>query len=125
MTYVATIHKEHDHIRLYVVLDRTPGIKGNFTNAISRMVEICQAKNITRILCICDITRYLPTMIVQMIIAYFKEIGWDKRFKLALVDLDKESLEEKRFLEFLLVDEGYFFKMFENEQDAKAWLLES
>ena len=52
-----------------------------------------------------------------------EEFGWSKRFRLALVDCNEASRKDNLFTETVAVNRFYSLLVFDNEQDAKGWLL--
>jgi hypothetical protein len=54
-----------------------------------------------------------------------EEFGWSRRFKLAIVDVNEDSRKDNLFTETVAVNRGYNVKIFDNENDAKEWLLQS
>ncbi len=57
------------------------------------------------------------------VIEKIDEFGWSKHFRLALVDLNEESLKNNLFSETAAVNRGLQVLAFDNEPEAKDWLL--
>lgn len=124
MEYDITFKENVDHLRLEISGTRTRGSEE--TDAIkswSKVAEFCKAKNINHILAILRITGPMPPWASFQIGALAEEFGWSRKFRLAVVTLDKESMKANLFTETVAVNRGFDVKIFDNEQDAKSWLL--
>ncbi len=94
-------------------------------DALSKVADICRKKNINSILAIWDIPGHLSATTAFNIVEYSKKFNWDRHFKLAVVYTSNQRFTEALFIETVASNRGYVVKMFENEQEAKSWLLGS
>jgi len=124
MPYEVRIREFEDYIKVEASGKRTPGNEEKDALSVwSRVAEVCRAKQIDRILGIYNITGRLPTPAAHAIAYNPARFGWSRRFKLALVDLNEESRQDVLYVEDVAVSSGYKVRVFDNEQEAKAWLL--
>ncbi|MGD8777674.1 MAG: hypothetical protein PVH88_01795 [Ignavibacteria bacterium] len=89
-----------------------------------KISEACKAKRLDKILVLYDITGKLTTTAIFEWIGSPESFGWSRKFKLALVDLNEETRKELLFAETIAYNRGYTLKIFANENEALAWLLE-
>jgi hypothetical protein len=52
-----------------------------------------------------------------------QNLGWDYKYKLALVVMDKDRYTKLRSIEIAMASVGYDMKLFRNKRSAKKWLL--
>jgi hypothetical protein len=124
MPYDFNIDVKQDHIRVEVIGHRSKGKE--FEDAVrvwSQEADVCREKEINRVLAISKVTGQLPTIAAYDIAEPPGSFGWSQRFKFAYVDLNEESRNENVFSETVAINRGYNVKLFDNEQDAKEWLL--
>ena len=125
MPYKVNIEEKEDHIRVVISGEWTKGNEAEeVISAWSQVVEICHMKNINNILAIGKVTGLLSPIAAYNIAKYPGDHGWSRKFKLAVVALG-ESWKSNLFAETVADNRGYTLKVFDNEQDAKTWLLES
>ena len=125
MPYKVTIKEKEDHLRVEISGKWTKGNEvEEVISAWSQVVEIGRTKNINHILAIGKVTGHLPPMAAYDMAKFPDDHGWSRKFKLALVALG-ESWKSNLFAETVADNRGYDVKVFDNEQDAKAWLLDS
>ena len=126
MPYNVILREEQDHIRVEVSGDRNRGKEVDDAISVwSQVAQICHEKNVYRILAISKLTGRLPILAAFEIAKSPEEFGWSRSFKLAFVDLNEESRQVNLFAETVAVNRGYWIKVFDNELDAKVWMLES
>ena len=126
MTYDLTIKENSDHIRLEISGSWTPGQEAEDVKSVwIRVAGKSRVNNVCRILAIWNIPNRLPTLAAYNMTKATEEFGWSRRFKLAVVYSSGQRLQDSLFGEDIGVNRGYNIKMFNNEQDAKSWLLES
>jgi hypothetical protein len=124
MSYEVSIQEQEDYIRVEITGKRAPGSEVEDAVAVwSYVAEVCQAKEKDRILGIYDVTGRLPTRAAHAIAYDPARFGWSKRFKLALVNMHEESRQDVLFVEDVAVSSGYQVRIFDDEQEAEAWLL--
>ena len=125
MPYDFTIQDEQDYISVKVSGERTPGNEEvDAIDVWSNVAAACKEKQINRILVISSVTGRLPARAAHGIAYDPEKFGWSRRFKLAGVDLHEPSRQDCLFGEDVAVSAGYKVRVFDNEQDAKVWLLE-
>ncbi len=56
------------------------------------------------------------------IVATSEEIGWQRHFRVAMVDCNTESAEDTHFTEVVASNRAFPVRVFDNEEDALAWL---
>ena len=126
MPYEVSIEEQEEYIRVEASGKRTPGNEVDDAISVwSNVAEVCRAKEKDRILGIYNVTGRLPTRAAHAIAYDPARFGYSKCFKLALVDLNEESRQDVLFVEDVAVSSGYRVRVFENEEEAKAWLLEN
>lgn len=124
MPYEVTIQEQQGYIRVDISGERISGQEEvDAASVWSQVADVCNAKQIDRILSISKITGRLPARAAHAIAYDPRRFGWSKRFKLALVNLNAESQQDFLFLEDVAVSSGYRVRVFDNGRDAKAWLL--
>lgn len=123
MPWRISIQEQRDYIRVEALGERHPRKEKREIEIIWRPVAgVCRAIQKNLILAIYDVRGPLPTHAACSVIRTPKAFGWSRHFKLALVDLDEESRLGLLFVEEVAVSSGYQFRVFDNEQKAKAWL---
>ena len=55
----------------------------------------------------------------------FRELGIDHRYRIAWVELNRDTVDVLKFMETVLMNRGLPGKVFDTEEDARHWLLES
>ena len=126
MPYQVVIQENPDHMRVQVSGQRTRGREvRDAIGVLAQVADTCQKKGITRILIVWDMPGSLPTMAAYDLADSAPEWGWDRRLKLAMVHVYGESLESNLFTETVAINRGFRVKMFDDEHEAKSWLLET
>jgi hypothetical protein len=126
MSYIMNFEEKDDFLKVEITGTRTR--RNELVDAIevlSNVNEIGKAKNINKILLILRITGPLPSMVSYDIGNKAEELGWSRMFSVAAVTMDEYSMKSYLFIETVAVNRGYNVKIFDNEQDAKIWLLSS
>ncbi len=90
-----------------------------------QVADFCHQKGINKILSIWDVPGRLPTISGYQLVELSNKFNWDRHFKLAVVHLHEERFKDSLFVETVAANRGYLMKMFEDEQEAKSWLLGS
>jgi hypothetical protein len=125
MPYDFTIHNKGDHIRAEISGKRIRNKEvEDMVRVLFHVTDFCRKEGISRILIISSLTGRIPAIAAYEIAQYTEKHGWNRSFKIADVDLNKESLEDSLFIETVAVNRGYRFRVFDNEKDAESWLLE-
>lgn len=125
MSYNLNFKEKEDHIRVEISGEWTKGKEAEeVISAWSQVVKICHKQNINNILAIGKVTGHLLPMAAYDMAKFPDNHGWSRKFKVAVVPLGA-SLKSNLFAETVLVNRGFDVKVFDNEQDAKIWLLDS
>jgi hypothetical protein len=124
MAYMAEIETRPDHIRVEVSGHRTPGKTVEDAGVVGRqIVAECRRSAIEKILLVLQLTGRMHPLDAYTLVTGSEDYGWSRSFKLAFVDLNAESHEDSLFTETVAVNRAYLMKVFDNEQDATEWLL--
>ena len=126
MPYECIIQENQDHLRVKVSGNSVPGKElDDAIDVLTQVADICQKKRISRILTIWDVPGHLPSIIGYNIVDFANRFNWGFNFKMAVVYCHKGRFQDALFMEKVAIHHGYKVKMFENEQEAKSWLLGS
>jgi hypothetical protein len=126
MSYNVLMREEQGYLRVEVTGARVPGHEAeDAIEVTTRVADACRGKNIDKVLVIIDLSGHLPTPASYKIASDPERFGWEKRFKLALVDLNQKSRLENYTTVAIAVNQGYDMKIFDNELTAQAWLLQA
>lgn len=124
MPYQVHIETRHDHVRVNVSGTRTPGHEvEDSVHAWKQVADTCRDTGIEKILTVFELEGRLSPIDAYDIVARTEEFGWSHAFKMAVVDLNKETLEDNLFAETVAVNRAYEIMVFDNESDASDWLL--
>jgi hypothetical protein len=127
LTYNLTIEENKEFVRFEISGVRIPGKeKEHAQNVFSQIAKFCHKKQQYKLLGIFRLEGKVSSSLESYNFASSpEEFGWDRKFKLALVDLNEESRIQNLFTENVAVNRGYNFKVFDNEASAIDWLLNS
>jgi hypothetical protein len=126
MPYQVAIQEYPDHIRVQLSGELTLGLELQDALSVwSQVAEACREKDVTRVLAISTASGRLPTMTAYELAASAEEWGWDRRFKLAVVVVHEERRKNRLFAETVAYNRGFRAKIFDDEQKARSWLLET
>ena len=126
MSLEISIQEFPEYIRVEVSGVRTSGKeKDDAIMLWRRVVEACRESGLARILVISNVTGRIPTLEAYEVAGHPEEFGWNREYKLALVDLDDESRQDNLFAENVAVNRGFHVKVFDNEKEAEIWLVVS
>ena len=124
MSLEINIREFKDYIRVDVSGTRTRGKEmEEALELMKRIVEVCRASGIYRVLSVSRVSGQIPTLDAYQIVRMPQKFGWDKNYKLAVVDMNEESRQVTLFTEDVAVNRGFNSKVFDNEEEAKKWLL--
>lgn len=124
MPYEVQINALGDHVRVHVSGVRIPGREvEDSVGTWKQVADVCRETGIEKILTIFEIEGRLSPIDAYDIVARTKEFGWSHAFKMALVDLNPESLDDNVFAETVAVNRAYQIMVFDNEAEARDWLL--
>jgi len=93
-------------------------------NAWKQVADIAKMENQNRIMVISKVRGRLPIVSAFSITESLDIIGWQHDFIVAGVAPDKIAFTNLSIYETIMQNLGYEGKMFENENEAKKWLLD-
>lgn len=110
-------------LRVEIRGDRTDGdLSVNARAAWNRIAAVCSEHNLSRILVVSHATGKYSTFNAYEINSALAECGIQRTWKIAFVNLDKESYQDIEFGETVAVNLGFQVKIFPTEDAARAWL---
>ena len=125
MPYDATIQTFDDYIRADVTGTRVPGqVVADADVVGEELVSLCRETGIKKVLLVIELTGRLSAVDAYEIVSSSEQYGWSREFRLAFVNLNAETLEDSYFTETVVVNRAYSMNVFDNEEEAKAWLLD-
>ncbi len=126
MSYDVTIEEMKDYLRVEVSGDRVPGQEADDGIEVWRhLADVCRETGHDKLLVILHLSGHIPTTASYKIASNPDKFGWEKRFKVAVVDLNQESRLENYLTGAIAVSQGYDARIFDNELTAEAWLSKS
>ena len=126
MAYDVTIDEKGDYIKCEVSGERRHGKEiVDIATVWSQVAQLCKEKGIFKILAIFKLKGQLAVFDAFKLVKTSKKFNWDSRFILALYDANKDSRKINLFVETVAVNRGYYIKVFENEESALNWLIDS
>lgn len=93
------------------------------TTLWTEVARVCQSQNIHRVLGIALTSDPLKIEDAKGLVPLFKELGLDKEYKIAWVELNPEYYDACLFAESLLFSNGVNAKFFYEVERARNWLL--
>ena len=124
MPYDVQIETRGDHLRVNVSGIRSPGREvEDSVHTWKQVADVCRDTGIEKILTIFELEGRLSPIDAYDIVARTKEFGWSHAFKMAVVDLNSETLDDNLFAETVAVNRAYEIMVFDNVADARDWLL--
>ena len=87
------------------------------------VAEICETEGIYKILGIALTSEPISEEEAHGLLKLAKELGMDKKYKLAWVELNPEFYDIIIFTEYLLSSNGMNIRSFYKEDQARTWLL--
>jgi len=117
-----TISYEGDHIR---ALSRAHKSIGWATEFFSDLVEACQTHHCYDVLSISESLSVIPILDGFDFIEIFRDLGIDKKYRIAWVELNPEAVETVKFVETSLYNRALPGRLFRSEDDARKWLLDN
>ena len=124
MPYETTIKSFEDYVRAEVAGDRIPGNEVNDAILAGRkMSAACRDYGASKLLVIFKLTGRLRPTEAYEIFSNPEDFGWSRDVKVALVDENPVSQEDSTFSETVAVNRAYDMRVFDNEIEAKDWLL--
>lgn len=111
-------------IRLDVSGEWTYGSEAREAKQVWRQVaDACKEQGFERILAVFDVPGRLPTFAAYDIASDPESLGFNHRYKVALVYTYQERFDSNLFSETVAVNRGFKVKAFIDESDAQNWLL--
>ncbi len=124
MPYEFDIQAHEDHIRVEVSGTRKAGHEVADAVQTGRQIsDACREHGVNKLLLIFEMTGRLPAIEAYEIFSDPSAFGWTRDIKVALVDMNPESKEDSLFSETVAVNRAYNARVFEDERDAREWLL--
>ena len=124
MSYICHISQHADYLRADVSGDWSPGNeKGDALDVWTQVAESYLKGRLNRVLAVWDVPGRLPTMAAFNLGSKIDALGVGRQFKLAIVHLKEDRLEDSKFAETVAVNRGYRIKVFGDEETAQNWLL--
>jgi len=124
MTYEVKLQAHANHLEFRVFGDRLAGDAVTDADLVGQQVlEQCRAHEINNILLILELTGAVSAIDIYQIVTNSEQYGWRHDLKMALVDLNRDSLADSQFTETVAVNRAYRVRAFDNERDASEWLL--
>ena len=121
-----TFEEKGDYIRIEVSGDRVKGEETKDTFITwSKVADKCRETGISNVLAILKLSGHFPGYISFNTVRKAHEFGWSRSFSLAIVNTNEDSRKDNLFTEYVAINRGYNMKVFDNEQDATIWLLDS
>ena len=94
------------------------------TELWTSVVKACQQYDCLKILGISTTGKPLKTMEAYQHAELFRELGLTHDYRIAWVELNPDAYETTYFVETVLVNRGFPGRLFEDEVQAKKWLLD-
>ncbi|NND16810.1 MAG: hypothetical protein HKN89_10880 [Eudoraea sp.] len=113
------IYEKEDYIQVHANGAKTPEFSASMWQQV---VEKCKAKKTFKILGIALTSDPLSKEEANGLLPLFKELGLDKNYKIAWVELNPEFYEVILYAESLMSANGVDAKFFYEVGHAKAWL---
>lgn len=126
MPYDSDFQLLPDHLRVSVTGVRRSGDAAFEAGQIGRkIVQTCEKNGVYRILLVLNLTGRLSAVDSYEMVVDAVGYGWTHRLRMAMVDKNKESVDDVRFTETVAVNRWYEVQAFTDEGKALAWLLDS
>jgi hypothetical protein len=115
-----TITFEGDHV--LVLSDGEKDFEFS-TRLWTETVDACEANDCFRILGVSSTTKPLEALEGYDHARLFRDLGIDRRYKIAWVENNADAQDIINFIETVLYNRGLPGKVFEDVDEARAWLL--
>jgi len=89
----------------------------------AEIIQVCQEQDCYRVLGIAESTRQMTVMDSINHEELFKKFGVTPKYKIAWTESNRQEFEKLKNLEIILVNRGYRGKVFNDVDEARAWLL--
>lgn len=115
-----TITFEGDHVLVLSDGDKDMEFAEKLWSQVSGM---CQKNNCFNVLGIARTSTPQEALDGYDHARLYRELGIDGRYRIAWVELEPDAIDMASFIETVLVNRGLPGRVFENEADAREWLL--
>jgi hypothetical protein len=123
MSYNLEFKVENKLLRVEIWGNRDHGdLVNNAKAAWSKVAVVCKENNLSRILVVSHALGEYSTFKAYKINSTLSECGVQPSWKIAFVNLDKDSYQEIEFGETVAVNCGFIIKIFPTEDAAREWL---
>ena len=124
--YDVKIETQDSFISVHISGTRLPGSAVEDSVGLwGQVADACRDHGVEKILAVFEVEGRLSPIDAYDIVARTGEFGWSHAFKMAVVDLNKDTLEDNLFAETVAVNRAYQIMVFDNAVDAEEWLLET
>jgi hypothetical protein len=90
----------------------------------SEVVKACEKNNCYKVLGVSESLVVMPFLDGLDHADLFNELGIDRKYRIAWVELNEEATDTVAFVDDFLYNRGLPGRLFQNEEEAKTWLLE-
>ena len=123
MSYDLKFAVEDKLLRVEIQGNRDDGdLVSNAKAAWSKVATVCSENNLSRILIVSHAQGDYSTFKAYKINSTLAECGVRPSWKIAFVNVDKDSYQGIEFGETVAVNFGFTIKIFSTEDAARAWL---
>jgi len=124
MSYECIVQKKSEYLRVDVSGDWSPGKELDDALSVwTQVAEACKTSGVLVVLAVWDVPGRLPTMPAYQLGTMADSFELGHKFKLAIVHLNEDRLNDSLFAETVAVNRGFQVKMFSDEKQALSWLL--
>ena len=93
------------------------------TNVWTEVVRTCEANNCYRVFGLANTTIPMEALDAYDHGRLFRDLGVDSKYRIAWVETNPEAVDITAFIETVLFNRGLPGKLFDDENEALAWLL--
>ena len=124
MSYQTQFEVLDDYIRIEVSGERIPGDVGaDSGEVVEKTMQVIEKTGITNCLLVLNLSGGLSPMDAFDIVAVSEEVGWQRNFRVAMVERNAAALEDTHFTEIVAGNRAFPVRVFDNEEDGLDWLL--